>query len=127
MRFIEITLAIYSKYIDVKDISDYIDLPNAILWHPPLPQYFDPAWSIRVYSKDRTIKKPLLALKSIIAPKMDRLIDLCAKDGISTQISISIKTDCYANRPVISLPSTLLLFFEKLDADFVFDIIYSNE
>ena len=127
MRLTKITLALYSKHIDVKEISDYINLPDTILWYPPQPQCFDPAWGITVYSTDCTIEKPLFELEANVKPKMDRIMDICAKDGVTARIAITVKATCYADRPVISLPPAIFPFFEKLNAEISFDVLYPED
>ena len=126
MRSISVSFVLYSKMIDIKEIDRMIDLPNTELWYPPLPEYADPAWSVEVHSTACTIAQPIFELKSILEPRMDRIIGFVHEKGISPQVTITVKADCYADRPVISLPSSVFPFFEKLNAEINLDVLYGE-
>ena len=127
MRLTKVMFSLSSKSVDVKDILKRIDLPEGKLWYPKLPQYADPEWFIEVKSMDAAIETPLFELQNLLAPKMDVIVELCNHQEIESMIGIIIKAECYAARPEISLPSSIFPFFEKLNAEVCFDMLYNED
>ena len=127
MRLITVSFSIYSKAIDIKEIDRIMGIPDAELWYPPLPQYIDPAWNIDIYSTDISLEPALVKLESVLEPKMDYIMALCRQDGIKSTVVIQIKAECYAARPIISIPVSFFSFFEKLNAEVSFNVLYGED
>ena len=127
MRRVTVEWILTTERIDIESIAECLDLhPFSVRSTFPRGSIAKPFWSTYIVSDSNNIEEPLAELAEKIRPKMKVINEILQSGHVVSSIVIKVRSDCYAERPEMVIPSCMFTFFESINAELIFDVTYEE-